>query len=126
MSARTTAHSIVEPSPASKRVAATLVILYALIALLPLVWIVLTAIKSPQDSISYPPKVIPWVHFQPTIEGFCNLFTTRSRQTAEYLATLAPPRGVCESLARSKNMVVVSESKYIPRFVNSEIGRAHV
>jgi multiple sugar transport system permease protein len=85
------------------------------------VWIVLTSIKSPQDSISYPPKVIPWVHFEPTIEGFCNLFTTRSRQTPEYLATLPPPSGACEVQARAKNMVIVSESKYIPRFLNSVI-----
>jgi multiple sugar transport system permease protein len=121
MSGNSTAYSIVEPSRASKRIAGTIVVLYAVLTLIPLVWIVLTSIKSPQDSISYPPKVIPWVHFEPTIEGFCNLFTTRSRQTPEYLATLPPPSGACEVQARAKNMVVVSESKYIPRFLNSVI-----
>jgi len=121
MSGNSTAYSIVEPSRASKRIAGTIVVLYAVLTLIPLVWIVLTSIKSPQDSISYPPKVIPWVHFEPTIEGFCNLFTTRSRQTPEYLATLPPPSGACEVQARAKNMVIVSESKYIPRFINSVI-----
>lgn len=121
MSGNSTAYSIVEPSRATKRIAGTIVVLYAILTLIPLLWIVLTSIKSPQDSISYPPKVIPWVHFEPTIEGFCNLFTTRSRQTPEYLATLAPPQGICESQARARNMVVVSESKYIPRFLNSVI-----
>jgi multiple sugar transport system permease protein len=121
MSGNSTAYSIVEPSRASKRIAGTIVVLYAVLTLIPLVWIVLTSIKSPQDSISYPPKVIPWVHFEPTIEGFCNLFTTRSRQTPEYLATLPPPSGACEVQARAKNMVIVSESKYIPRFLNSVI-----
>lgn len=121
MKGNRTAYSVVEPSDIAKRIAGSIVVAYAILTLIPLVWIVLTAIKSPPDSISYPPKVIPWVHFEPTIEGFCNLFTTRSRQTPEYLATLPPARGICESQARAKNMVVVSESKYIPRFLNSII-----
>ncbi len=121
MNGNRTAYSVVEPSHITKRIAGSIVVAYAMLTLIPLVWIVLTAIKSPPDSISYPPKVIPWVHFEPTIEGFCNLFTTRSRQTPEYLATLPPARGICESQARAKNMVVVSESKYIPRFLNSII-----
>ena len=50
-----TAHSVVEPTPASKRVAAAIVVLYALVTMTPLVWILLTSIKSPTDSISYPP-----------------------------------------------------------------------
>ena len=77
----------------------------------------LTGFKSPPDSISYPPKVL----FDPTLEGYCNLFTTRSRQTAEYLASLPPPSGTCESIARARNMVVVSESKFVPRFWNSVV-----
>jgi multiple sugar transport system permease protein len=60
-----TAHSVVEPTPRSKRLAMTVVVLYALITLVPLLWILLTSIKSPPDSISYPPKVV----FQPSIEG---------------------------------------------------------
>jgi multiple sugar transport system permease protein len=110
-----TAHSVVEPSPRTKRIAGTLVILYAVVTMVPLAWIVLTGFKSPPDSISYPPKVV----FEPTLEGYCNLFTTRSRQTPEYLASLPPPSGTCESIARARNMVVVSESKFVPRFWNS-------
>jgi multiple sugar transport system permease protein len=117
----TTAYSIVEPSAGAKRIAAIIVVMYAVLTLIPLVWIVLTSIKNPADSISYPPKVLPYVHFQPTIEGYCNLFSTRSRQTPEYIAGLPPPAGACEVLARKNNMVVVSESKYIPRFLNSII-----
>jgi multiple sugar transport system permease protein len=115
MSAATTAHSVVAPSPLAKRVAATLVIGYALLAMLPLVWIFLTGFKSPPDSISYPPKVV----FQPTLEGYCNLFTTRSRQTPDYLATLPPPDGKCSEIARGRNMVIAGPSNYAPRFVNS-------
>jgi multiple sugar transport system permease protein len=112
-----TAHSVVEPTPRSKRIAMVVVVLYALITLVPLLWIGLTSIKSPPDSISYPPKVV----FQPSIEGFCNLFTTRSRQTEEYIKSLPPADSTCERIARSNSMVVVSRSNYAPRFVNSLI-----
>jgi multiple sugar transport system permease protein len=112
-----TAHSVVEPTSASKRVAMGVVVLYALITLVPLVWILLTSIKSPTDSISYPPKVF----FTPSTVGYCNLFTTRSRQTPEYLASLPPADNACERSARESNMVVVSRSNYVPRFVNSLI-----
>jgi len=112
-----TAHSVVEPSRTTKRVAGALVLLYAIITLTPLIWIGLTSIKSPTDSISYPPKIV----FSPSLEGSCNLFTTRSRQTADYIASLGPPSGVCDEIARSKSMVIVGPSNYVPRFVNSLI-----
>jgi multiple sugar transport system permease protein len=111
----TTAHSVVAPSPRARRIAATIVIAYALVSIVPLLWIFLTGIKSPSDSISYPPKLL----FTPTIEGYCNLFSTRSRQTAEYMATLPPASGACEKIARSHNLVIAGPSNYVPRFVNS-------
>lgn len=110
-----TAHSVVEPSGATRRVAGALVVFYALITMLPLGWIGLTSIKSPPDSIAYPPKLV----FSPSLEGYCNLFTTRSRQTPDYLASLPPPSGTCESIARSHNMVVAGPSNYIKRYINS-------
>ena len=117
----TAAYSIVEPSAGSKRIACAIVVLYAILTIIPLAWIILTSVKSSADSISYPPKVLPWVHFEPTIEGYCNLFSTRSRQSPEYIANLPPPSSTCETLARKNNMVVVAQSKYIPRFLNSII-----
>ena len=45
----TTAHSVVEPTPRTKRIAGTLIILYALITMVPLVWIIATSIKSPPE-----------------------------------------------------------------------------
>ena len=98
----TAAHSVVAPSARSRRIAGTIVILYALVSMVPLVWIFLTSIKTPPDSISYPPKIL----FQPSLEGYCNLFTTRSRQTAEYIAALPPAENLCDDVARSRNMVV--------------------
>ncbi len=113
----TTAHSVVAPSARSRRIAATIVVLYAIVSMVPLAWIFLTSIKTPPDSISYPPKIL----FQPSLEGYCNLFTTRSRQTAEYIATLPPAESRCDDVARSRNMVVAGPSNFSPRFVNSLI-----
>jgi len=111
------AHSVVEPSSLSKGIAGVLVILYAVVTMVPLAWIFLTGLKSGPDSIAYPPKVL----FEPSAEGYCNLFFSRSRQTPEYIAQLPPSSGTCDSLARSSNMVVVGASNFMPRFLNSLI-----
>ena len=117
MSAATQAHSVVAPTGATKKVAATLVILYALITMVPLAWIVLTSFKTPPDSIAYPPKVL----FQPSVEGYCNLFFTRTRQTPEYIAALPPAANECDTLVRTRNMVIAGPSNVVPRFTNSII-----
>lgn len=112
-----TAHSVVEPTAGTRIVAGLLVAVYAFITIVPLAWIILTGFKTPSDAISYPPKVV----FTPSIEGYCNLFTTRSRQTPEYIATLPPAANACEQTARDANMVVAGRSNYVPRFINSLI-----
>jgi multiple sugar transport system permease protein len=117
MSAATTAHSVVAPSAASKRIAAALVIVYALVTLIPLFWIFATGFKTPPDSISYPPKVF----FKPSLEGYCNLFTTRTRQTPEYIDSLGPATSECDRITRSRDMVIAGASNYAPRFLNSVI-----
>ena len=117
MSAATLAHSVVAPTSWAKRISAALVIVYALITMVPLLWIVLTSFKTPTDSIAYPPKLL----FEPSIEGYCNLFTTRTRQTPEYIAALPPATSQCDMLVRSRNMVIAGPSNVIPRFTNSII-----
>jgi multiple sugar transport system permease protein len=109
------AHSIVEPSGRAKRVAGALVIVYALVSIVPLIWIVMTSFKTPPDSISYPPKIL----FQPSLEGYVNLFTTRTRQTPSFIATLSPAETWYDRLVRSRNMVIAGPSKYLPRYLNS-------
>jgi multiple sugar transport system permease protein len=111
------AQSVVEPGRWSRRLAAVIVVAYGLITMIPLLWIFLTGLKTPPDSISYPPKVL----FEPSLEGYCNLFTTRSRQTSEYIGSLPPSASVCDEIARKRNMVIAGPSNFIPRFVNSVI-----
>jgi multiple sugar transport system permease protein len=115
MSGITTAHSVVQPTPLARRIAGTLVVIYALVSMLPLLWIFLTGFKTPPDSIAYPPKIV----FSPSLEGYVNLFTTRSRQTPEYVASLPPAETWYDRLVRSRNMVIAGPSKYVPRYVNS-------
>src|SRR5260370_5371060 len=57
--------------------------------------------------------------FEPTLEGYCILFTPRWRQPAEHMATWPPPAGACEEIARARNMVIAGSSNYVPRFINS-------
>jgi multiple sugar transport system permease protein len=115
MTGSSAAHSIVEPSGLAKRVAGALVIVYALFSIVPLVWIVMTSFKTPPDSISYPPKIL----FEPSLEGYVNLFTTRTRQTPSFIATLPPAETWYDKLVRSRNMVIAGPSKYLPRYLNS-------
>jgi len=117
MSASTAAHSVVEPTPWTKRIAGLVVVFYALLSMVPLVWIFLTGFKTPTDSISYPPKVL----FEPSAEGYVNLFTTRSRQTPEYIASLPKAQSWYEELVRSRNMVIAGPSKFGQRYLNSLI-----
>jgi multiple sugar transport system permease protein len=117
MTGNIAAHSVVEPSRTAKRIAGAIVIVYALVSMIPLLWIVLTGFKTPPDSISYPPKLL----FQPSLEGYVNLFTTRTRQTPDFIATLPPATSWYDRLVRSRNMVIAGPSKYVPRFINSLI-----
>ena len=48
----TTAHSVVAPSSNSKRIAGAIIIAYALISIVPLLWIFATSFKTPPDSIA--------------------------------------------------------------------------
>ena len=56
--------SVTDPSIRTKWFAGLLVVGYAAITLIPLLWIIATGFKSPTDSIAYPPVVM----FEPTLE----------------------------------------------------------
>ena len=104
------------PSRRQKWIAATLVIGYALITLMPLLWILATSFKTSPDSIAYPPKLV----FSPSLEGYVNLFTTQTRQTPEYLAA-HPPTSWYEEIVHAKGNVISGPSRFGERFMNSVI-----
>lgn len=109
-------YSITEATGRQKWVAGVLVIGYALITLMPLLWILATGFKSSPDSIAYPPKVV----FEPSLEGYVNLFTTQTRQGAEYLEA-NPPETWYEEIVHDKGMVIAGPSRFGERFMNSVI-----
>ncbi|MEM6356556.1 MAG: carbohydrate ABC transporter permease [Pseudomonadota bacterium] len=108
--------SVTEPSSRQKWIAGLLVVAYALITLLPLLWILATGFKSSSDAIAYPPKVV----FEPSLEGYVNLFTTQTRQTQEHLAA-NPPETWYEEIVHDKGMVIAGPSRFGERFMNSVI-----
>jgi multiple sugar transport system permease protein len=110
-------YSITEPSKRQKWIAGLLVITYALVTMMPLLWVIATGFKSPADSIAYPPKVV----FQPSLEGYVNLFTTQTRISPDMEATIAPPKTWYEQIVRDKGMVIAGASRYGQRFLNSVI-----
>ncbi|SFC87341.1 carbohydrate ABC transporter permease [Tropicimonas isoalkanivorans] len=109
-------YSVTEPSRGQKWIAGILVAGYALITILPLVWIIATGFKSSADSIAYPPKLL----FQPTLEGYVNLFTTQTRQTTEYL-NANPPQTWYERIVHDRGLVIAGPSRFGERFMNSVI-----
>jgi multiple sugar transport system permease protein len=111
------AHSVAAATPLQKGIAAGLVTLYGVITLIPLLWIFMTGFKSGPDSISYPPKVF----FEPSLEGYVNLFTTQTRLPPDELAALPEPSNIAERIARERNMVISGPSRYGSRFLNSVI-----
>ena len=111
-----TGYSATEASPRQKWLVGALVVGYGVITALPLLWIIATGFKSPADAIAYPPKIV----FEPTLEGYVNLFTTQTRQTEEYMAA-NPPGNWYEKLVHDKGMVIAGPSRYGERFMNSVI-----
>jgi multiple sugar transport system permease protein len=109
--------SFAQAAPLARKAAGVVVIAYALLSLLPLLWIGLTAFKSQSDAIAYPPKLI----FTPTLEGFVDLFTVQTHQPKDFLDKLPPPATWYEKIARARGMVIAGPSQVVGRFVNSLI-----
>ena len=106
-----------ESAPLVKWLAALIVVVYAVVSVLPLIWIGATAFKSQEDAIAYPPKLL----FTPTLEGFVDLFTVQTRQPHDFIAKLPPPTSWYERLARERDMVIAGPSRVVERFLNSLI-----
>jgi multiple sugar transport system permease protein len=112
---KTIPHSPLEPTALAKWTAGVLVIAYAAISLIPLVWIFLTGFRTPQDAIAYPPKVVA----EASLVGYVKLFNTHSRVAAEELRALPPPKTWYEGLVREQQMILAGPSRFADRYLNS-------
>ncbi|RZU02297.1 carbohydrate ABC transporter permease [Rivibacter subsaxonicus] len=114
---RNAVHSPLEPTRRARTFAATVVIGYALVSLIPLLWIFMTSLRTPQDAIAYPPKVLA----APSLVGYVNLFTTRSRVAPAELAALPPATSWYEELVREQQMILAGPSRFSDRYLNSVV-----
>lgn len=107
---------------ATGAVRALVVVLVALIMLIPIFVMVITAFKSRPDVTASPPKVI----FQPTLEGFLYLFTDRAviapGRMAEFERRAAAGElGPFDLLALSSGQEITGPSNFVGRIINSLI-----
>lgn len=98
---------------------ALLTIIFALIALIPIFWMISTSFKSRADVVSIPPKVF----FTPSPEGFINLLTDdRQLQATEREEMLQrTDLGWVEQNALSRGLAIVGPSQFVGRLRNSLI-----
>ena len=82
-----TSRSPTESSGFSRKLAALIIIIYAVVTLIPITWIILTGFKSVTSSITYPPEVF----FEPSLEGYVNLTKQNKTIAKEYSEALPPP-----------------------------------
>jgi multiple sugar transport system permease protein len=101
---------------------AIIVVIIAIIMLLPVMVMAVTAFKSRTDILSVPPKVL----FKPTLEGFVFLLTERSIASPSNLETMKKAAdtgqlGLFERIALVSGMQVNGPSDYVFRLRNSLI-----
>lgn len=94
-------------------------ILFALLTLIPVFWMGVTAFKSRADAIAVPPKVF----FEPTLEGFVNLFTDRSLLNAARVRRMEEREDLrwYDRVALANGQAITGPSQYVSRLRNSVI-----
>ena len=111
-----TAYSVVTPGRWSKRIAAALVIVYALVTMIPLAWIFLTGFKSPPELDQLPAEGVLHARRSRATATSSPRAAARPRNTS---TASAPPQTICDRIVRERSMVIVGPSNYWPRFQNS-------
>ncbi len=110
----------VHPRARAMRLIVALVsVVVAVVMLLPVGVMAISALKTRADVMSAPPKVL----FKPTLEGFMLLLTDRAVAKPARLDELAknPPRGLFNRLALDAGMEITGPSAYVFRLWNSVI-----
>ncbi len=103
-----------------KNARAILVLIFALIGLIPVLAMGVTAFKSRADVVAVPPKVV----FEPTFEGFVFLLTERSQLSGKKLEDAkqnANNLGLFDQIALQNGQQINGPSDYVGRLWNSLI-----
>ena len=103
-----------------KKIRAIIVVIVAIILLVPVAVMAITAFKSRADVVSVPPKLF----FEPTLEGFVFLLTERSQLSGDALVEAkanADNLGIFERVALDNGQRINGPSDFIRRLTNSII-----
>jgi multiple sugar transport system permease protein len=103
-----------------KNIRAIIVVIVAIVLLIPVAVMAMTAFKSRTDVVSVPPKVF----FEPTLEGFVFLLTERSQLSGEALEEAkanAEELGIFERIALNNGQRINGPSDFARRLGNSII-----
>jgi multiple sugar transport system permease protein len=103
----------------SGRIRATVAVIIAVIMMIPVIWIVLTAFKVQSDVTAIPPKLL----FTPSVQGFVSLmFDTRLLSEAESQARRDDPNlSLLNQIALTAGREVNGPSQYAGQLLNSLI-----
>jgi multiple sugar transport system permease protein len=97
----------------------TITVVIAVIMLIPVVWMGLTAFKSRPDAAAVPPQLF----FEPTLEGFVSLTTDRRQLTGAELEAYAQRDDLnwADRLALKRGQAIIGPSKFQGQLRNSLI-----
>ena len=110
----------VDPSWLSAQsVRASVVIMLAVLTLIPVLWMGMTAFKSRSDAVASPPKVA----FEPTMEGFISLLTKRRQLTDEQIEEYKQRDDLAwyDEVMLERGQAIIGQSDYVKRLRNSLI-----
>jgi len=103
-----------------KKLRAVIVIIVAIVLLVPVAFMAMTAFKSRSDVVSVPPKLF----FEPTLEGFVFLLTERSQLRGDALEQAKANTenlGVFDRIAVQNGQQITGISDFTRRLMNSII-----
>lgn len=93
------------------------VMIIAIIMLIPVIWMGMTAFKSLPDAVSVPPVVF----FTPTLEGFVNLFTQRRQLSASEWEAMKQRTDLnwAEQIVLQRQQTIIGQSQFGRQLINS-------
>jgi multiple sugar transport system permease protein len=94
-------------------------VIIAIIMLIPVIWMGMTAFKPLPDAVSVPPTVF----FTPTLEGFVSLFTQRRQLSAEEWEAMKERTDLtwAEQVMLPRQQTIIGESQFGRQLLNSVI-----
>ncbi len=104
----------------AQSIRASITVMFAVLTLIPVVWMGMTAFKSYPDAVASPPKVV----FEPTIEGVVTLLTKRRQlMTEEQKAEYEQSKNLnwADKVMLKSGQAIIGQSEYVNRLKNSLI-----